>query len=76
MGKQVSQFTHFDFFLLQPKVVTDIDDADLAKQFEKAERENAEVAGDDDASEEDEGEGGGTGAGDAGENDGEDDAED
>jgi translation initiation factor 2 subunit 1 len=40
---------------MAPKVVTDIDEADLARQMEKAERENAEVAGDDDQSEEIEG---------------------
>ncbi|CAG0922376.1 unnamed protein product [Notodromas monacha] len=39
---------------LPPKVVTDIDDADLAKQMEKAERENMEIAGDDDADSDDE----------------------
>lgn len=31
-----------------PKVVTDIDEADLAKELEKLEKENAEVDGDDD----------------------------
>jgi translation initiation factor 2 subunit 1 len=31
----------------QPKVVTATDEAELARQMEKAEQENAEVAGDD-----------------------------
>ncbi|XP_028406309.1 eukaryotic translation initiation factor 2 subunit 1-like [Dendronephthya gigantea] len=37
-------------FVLQhaPKVVTDMDEADLAKELEKLERQNAEVDGDDD----------------------------
>nr|CAG4651996.1 EOG090X09RW [Triops cancriformis] len=43
---------------MAPKVVTALDEAELAKQMEKAELENAEVAGDDDESES-EGEGGG-----------------
>ena len=33
---------------MAPKVVTATDEADLAKQMENAERENAEVSGDDD----------------------------
>lgn len=33
---------------MAPKVVTATDDADLAKQLERAEMENAEVSGDDD----------------------------
>jgi hypothetical protein len=32
----------------QPKVVTDLDEQDLAKELEKLEKENAEVDGDDD----------------------------
>lgn len=40
---------------MAPKVVTATDEADLAKQMEKAELENTEVAGDDDDEEEDEG---------------------
>ena len=32
--------------------MTELDEADLAKQLEKLEKENAEVAGDDDNSEE------------------------
>ena len=32
----------------QPKVVTDLDEADLAKELEKLERQNQEVDGDDD----------------------------
>ncbi|XP_046847376.1 eukaryotic translation initiation factor 2 subunit 1-like [Xenia sp. Carnegie-2017] len=37
-------------FVLQqaPKVVTDMDEADFAKELEKLERQNAEVDGDDD----------------------------
>jgi translation initiation factor 2 subunit 1 len=37
---------------MQPKVVTDIDEADLARQLEILEEENQEVAADDDESEE------------------------
>jgi translation initiation factor 2 subunit 1 len=33
---------------MAPKVVTAMDEADLARQLEKAEMENAEVSGDDD----------------------------
>lgn len=36
---------------MAPKVVTATDEADLVKQMEKAEAENAEVAGDDDGDE-------------------------
>lgn len=35
----------------QPKVVTDTDETELARQLERLERENAEVDGDDDAEE-------------------------
>lgn len=38
--------------LIQPKVVTATDEAELVKQMERAELENAEVAGDDDEDEE------------------------
>lgn len=38
-------------FVLQPKVVTDTDETELARQLERLERENAEVDGDDDAEE-------------------------
>lgn len=45
----------FLFFFLrfyrQPKVVTATDEAELARQMERAELENAEVAGDDDEEE-------------------------
>ncbi|CAG2064398.1 unnamed protein product, partial [Timema podura] len=41
--------------LMQPKVVTATDEAELARQMERAEAENAEVAGDDDEEEEIEG---------------------
>lgn len=40
------------FFFFQPKVVTASDEADLVRQMEKAELENAEVAGDDDEEDE------------------------
>ncbi|XP_050296296.1 eukaryotic translation initiation factor 2 subunit 1 [Anthonomus grandis grandis] len=40
---------------MAPKVVTATDEADLAKQMERAEMENTEVAGDDDDEEEEEG---------------------
>lgn len=43
-----------EVFCIQPKVVTATDEADLARQMEKAEAENTEVAGDDDEDEEDE----------------------
>lgn len=39
-------------FNSQPKVVTATDEAELARQMERAEFENAEVAGDDDDEEE------------------------
>lgn len=39
---------------LQPKVVSDADELELAKQLERLEAENAEVAGDDSNSEEEE----------------------
>lgn len=42
-------------YLFQPKVVTATDEAELVKQMERAELENAEVAGDDDEEEQDEG---------------------
>lgn len=42
-------------YFLKPKVVTATDEAELTKQMEKAEAENAEVAGDDDDEEEEEG---------------------
>lgn len=37
---------------MAPKIVTDVEEADLARQLEKAEEENREVAGDDDDEEE------------------------
>merc|ERR1712025_869593 len=43
---------------MAPKVVTATDEADLAKQLERAEQENAEVSGDDDDEEEEVGMGG------------------
>lgn len=43
---------HFEFMPFpQPKVVTDTDETELARQLERLERENAEVDGDDDAEE-------------------------
>lgn len=39
---------------MAPKVVTATDEADLLKKMEKAEAENAEVAGDDDGDEDEE----------------------
>lgn len=45
--------TYFEILslFLQPKVVTDTDETELARQLERLERENAEVDGDDDAEE-------------------------
>jgi len=42
---------HVSAPLPQPKVVTDTDETELARQLERLERENAEVDGDDDAEE-------------------------
>jgi len=42
---------------MAPKVVTDIDEADLVRRMERAEAENAEVAGDDDENDDEEEEG-------------------
>lgn len=46
---ELKLFCNFYFycFLHQPKVVTATDEAELARQMERAEAENAEVAGDD-----------------------------
>lgn len=41
-------------YIFQPKVVTATDEAELVKQMERAELENAEVAGDDDEDEDEE----------------------
>lgn len=41
--------------MLQPKVVTATDEAELARQMERAEAENAEVAGDSAEEDEDQG---------------------
>ncbi|CAL4197571.1 unnamed protein product, partial [Meganyctiphanes norvegica] len=43
---------------MAPKIVTDVEEADLARQLEKAEEENREVGGDSDADEEEIGMGG------------------
>lgn len=45
----------FSFLIFQPKVVTAVDEADLARRMERAEMENAEVSGDEGSDEEDEG---------------------
>lgn len=39
--------------IMAPKLVTAIDEADLARRLERAEAENAEVSGDDDEDEDD-----------------------
>lgn len=59
---------------MAPKVVTATDEADLAKQMERAEMENAEVSGDDDDDEEEIGMGGKVD--DSGDDDDDDDAAD
>lgn len=43
--------------IMPPKLVTAIDEADLARRLQRAEAENAEVGGDDDEEEEDDQEG-------------------
>lgn len=43
--------------IMPPKLVTAIDEAELARRLQKAEAENAEVGGDDDEEEEDDQEG-------------------
>lgn len=43
--------------VMPPKLVTAIDEAELARRLQKAEAENAEVGGDDDEEEEDDQEG-------------------
>nr|CAG4644956.1 EOG090X09RW [Leptodora kindtii] len=55
---------------MAPKVVTAMDEAELARQMEKAEAENAEIAGDDDESEMEAG-----GENEAADSDGEEDAQ-
>ena len=60
---------------MAPKVVTATDEADLAKQMERAELENAEVSGDDDDDEQ-VGMGGKVSGDEDGENGGEADASD
>lgn len=40
---------------MQPKVVTAVDEADLARRIERAELENAEVSGDEDSDDNEEG---------------------
>ena len=39
----------------QPKVVTAVDEAELARKLERAEMENAEISGDEDSDESEEG---------------------
>ena len=48
-----------DCVLFQPKVVSDTDELELAKQLERLEEANREVAGDDDADSYDDEEGSG-----------------
>jgi len=55
---RVYQTAILDIYLFQPKVVTATDEADLARQMEKAEAENTEVAGDDDEEDEEDEENG------------------
>lgn len=43
---------HLPVLFWQPKVVTAIDEADLARRLERAEQENAEIDGDDEEEEE------------------------
>ena len=47
------------YIFLQPKVVSDTDELELAKQLERLEEANREVAGDDDADSYDDEEGSG-----------------
>uniref|UniRef100_A0A7R9HD01 Eukaryotic translation initiation factor 2 subunit 1 n=2 Tax=Neoptera TaxID=33340 RepID=A0A7R9HD01_TIMPO len=54
-GVSKVEFRESVFILTQPKVVTATDEAELARQMERAEAENAEIAGDDDEEEEIEG---------------------
>ncbi|XKL60360.1 hypothetical protein PGB90_001376 [Kerria lacca] len=52
--KTIAHYSGIFQIKMAPKVVTATDEAELARQMEKAEVENAEVAGDDDEEEEDE----------------------
>ncbi|XP_065211474.1 eukaryotic translation initiation factor 2 subunit 1-like [Planococcus citri] len=52
--KAIQQYNGVFQIKMAPKVVTATDEADLARQMEKAEAENAEVAGDDDEEDEEE----------------------
>ena len=48
LNKKVTSHTiYLHLILMQPKVVSDTEDAELAKQLEKLEEANKEVAGDD-----------------------------
>ena len=49
MLKPSSSWLHAVFGVLQPKVVSDTDEIELARQLEKLEEANREVSGDDDA---------------------------
>jgi translation initiation factor 2 subunit 1 len=51
--RKIGQLSFINNF--QPKVVTAIDEADLARRMERAEMENAEVSGDEDESDNEEG---------------------
>jgi len=69
----ISTFEGGEFkVIMPPKVVTAIDEADLARRMERAEAENAEVAGDDEGEDE---EGMKYDGGESGEDDEKDDAE-
>ena len=51
-AKQIQfKYNSNESITFQPKVVTDIDEAELAKRLEQHERENEEVPGDDDEEE-------------------------
>jgi len=58
IDERISQFGGTFVIQMAPKVVTATDEADLAKQLERAELENAEVSGDDDDEDEEVGMGG------------------
>jgi hypothetical protein len=48
------QLIRGDWLILQPKVVSDTDDAELKELMERFEKQNMDVAGDDDSDEDDE----------------------
>lgn len=53
--RRFRMFVMMFLYILQPKVVTAMDEADLVRRMERAEIENAEVAGDDEEEEDEEG---------------------